>query len=245
MYQFNTWRDPYDSGFSTCSRRQVTLEEGLTVLVGCNGSGKTTLMQNIKSRLKKDNIPYYDFDNLNEGGARASGDAIAMGDFSFGATAWCSSEGENITMNLSRIMGNMREFIMTGETPKSKRDKRLRSIFSSDDDNDETEPCNKRFVIMDAVDSGYSIDNVIELKDLLHMIIDDAKNNGIELYIIVSANEYELAADEACLDVTNGKYLKFDNYESFRSFIIKSRKKKNTRDEKARTKQQNGGKETE
>ena len=98
---------------------------------------------------------------------------------------------------------------------------------------------------MDAVDSGYSIDNVIELKDLLHMIIDDAKNNGIELYIIVSANEYELAADEACLDVTNGKYLKFDNYESFRSFIIKSRKKKNAREERARTKRQNGRKETE
>lgn len=244
MYQFNTWRNPYDSGFNTCSSRQVTLEEGLTILVGCNGSGKTTLIQNIKNCLKKDNIPYYDFDNLNEGGSRASGDAIAMGDFAFGATAWCSSEGENITLNLTKIMGNMREFILTGETPKSKRSKRLHSLFH-DDNEEAAEICNKRFVIMDAVDSGYSIDNVIELKDLLHMIIDDAKNNGIELYIIVSANEYELAANEACLDVTNGKYLKFDNYESFRSFIIKSRKKKNTRDERAKAKRQNSRKETE
>ena len=243
MYQFNTCRDPYNSGFNTCSSRQVTLEEGLTVLVGCNGSGKTTLIQNIKNCLKKDNIPYYDFDNLNEGGSRASGDAIAMGDFAFGATAWCSSEGENITLNLTKIMGNMREFILTGETPKSKRSKRLHSLFH-DDDEEAAEICNKRFVIMDAVDSGYSIDNVIELKDLLHMIINDAKNNGIELYIIVSANEYELAANEACLDVTNGKYLRFDNYESFRSFIIKSRKKKNARDEKAKTKRQNSRKET-
>lgn len=244
MYQFNTWRDPYDSGFNTCSSRQVTLEEGLTVLVGCNGAGKTTLMQNIKDCLKKDNIHYYDFDNLNEGGSRASGDAIAMGDFAFGATAWCSSEGENITLNLTKIMGNMREFILTGETPKSKRSKRLHSLFH-DDDEETAKICNKRFVIMDAVDSGYSIDNVIELKDLLHMIINDAKNNGIELYIIVSANEYELAANEACLDVTNGKYLRFDNYESFRSFIIKSRKKKNTRDERAEAKRQNSRKETE
>lgn len=244
MYELKTWRNPYDAGFSTCSKRQIEIEEGITILVGCNGSGKTTLIQNIKSYLKKDNIPYYDFDNLNEGGSRASGDAIAMGDFAFGVTAWCSSEGENITMNLSKIMSNMKEFILTGETPKSKRSKRLYSLFH--DDNEEVaEICNKRFVIMDAVDSGYSIDNVIELKDLLHMIIDDAKNNGIELYIIVSANEYELAANEACLDVTNGKYLRFDDYESFRLFIIKSRKKKNARDERAKTKRQNGRKETE
>lgn len=36
----NTWRDPYDEGFSTCRSRQITIHSGLTVLVGCNGSGK-------------------------------------------------------------------------------------------------------------------------------------------------------------------------------------------------------------
>lgn len=50
----NTWRDPYDEGFSTCRLKQVTIKSGLTVLVGCNGAGKTTLLQNIKSELKKE-----------------------------------------------------------------------------------------------------------------------------------------------------------------------------------------------
>ena len=233
MYEFNTWRDPYDEGFSTCSRTKVTLEEGLTVLVGCNGSGKTTLIHNIKDCLRKDNIPCYDFDNLHEGGSRASGSAIAMGDLSFGATAWCSSEGENISLNLSRIMQNMKEFISTGETPKSKRSKGWAKMFRDDDEPEEETPiCNKRFIVMDAIDSGYSIDNVVDLKDLFHLIMDDAKKLGIELYIVVSANEYELAANEPCLDVTNGKYLQFNTYDSFKSFILKSRKKKDARIER-------------
>lgn len=36
----NTWRDPYDEGFSTCRLKQITIKSGLTVLVGCNGAGK-------------------------------------------------------------------------------------------------------------------------------------------------------------------------------------------------------------
>ena len=53
----NTWRDPYDEGFSTCRLRQVTIKSGFTVLVGCNGVGKSTLLRNIKSELKKEDIP--------------------------------------------------------------------------------------------------------------------------------------------------------------------------------------------
>lgn len=49
----NTWRDPYDEGFSTCRPKQITIKSGLTILVGCNGSGKTTLLHNIQSELKK------------------------------------------------------------------------------------------------------------------------------------------------------------------------------------------------
>lgn len=49
----NTWRDPYDEGFSICRFKQVTIKSGLTVLVGCNGIGKTTMLHNIQSELKK------------------------------------------------------------------------------------------------------------------------------------------------------------------------------------------------
>jgi predicted ATP-binding protein involved in virulence len=232
MYELKTWRNPYDAGFSTCSKRQIEIEEGMTVLVGCNGSGKTTLIHNIKTSLEKENIPYYYFDNLTDGGANARSNAFARGDFEFVACTCNSSEGENITMNLSEIVKNMKEFIVTGETPKSKRTKQLHMLFSDEDETDNTPKSNKRFILMDAVDSGYSIDNVVDLKNLLHRIMDTAKKNGIELYIILAANEYELAANEPCMDVTNGKYMRFDTYEAFKSFILKSRKKKDARIER-------------
>lgn len=232
MYEFNTWRDPYDEGFSTCSKRKVELKEGLTVLVGCNGAGKTTLIDNIKACLRKDDIPCYSFNNLSDGGTNASGLAIMQGDIAFGATAWCSSEGENISLNVGRVFYNIGHFLKTGETPKSREQKMFKQMFSDNKFEPEKDVCNKRFIIMDAVDSGYSIDNVIDLKDVFRLILEDAAKAGLETYIIVSANEYELAAGEQCLDVTNGTYLTFDSYESFKKFILKSRKKKDARIER-------------
>ena len=41
----NTWRNPYDEGFSTCRPKQITIRSGFTVLVGCNGAGKSTLLK--------------------------------------------------------------------------------------------------------------------------------------------------------------------------------------------------------
>lgn len=67
----NTWRDPYDEGFSTCRLKQITIKSGITVLVGCNGAGKSTLLRNIESELKKENIPCHLFDNLHDGGTNS------------------------------------------------------------------------------------------------------------------------------------------------------------------------------
>ena len=99
----HTWRDPYDQGFSTCRPKQITIQPGLTVLVGCNGAGKTTLLNNIKSELNKEQIPCYTFNNLHDGGSNARGAALYCEDFSFMATASMSSEGENICMNIGSV----------------------------------------------------------------------------------------------------------------------------------------------
>ena len=237
MYEFKTWRDPYGEGFSTCSKTKVVLNEGLTVLVGCNGAGKSTLIHNIKDSLKREKLPCYCFDNLKDGGHNAMAMAFETNNFGFGATAFCSSEGENITLNIGTIIQNVKEFIQTGETPDSKRRKVWDEAFGSKDANEKPKT-NMRFIIMDAIDSGYSIDNVVDLKELFDIIIKNAKEQGMELYIIVSANEYELAANVPCLDVTNGKYLKFDTYESFKNFIMKTRKKKDARIERLIAKQE-------
>lgn len=225
----NTWRDPYDQGFSICRPKQITIQPGLTVLVGCNGAGKTTLLNNIQSELKKARVPYYTFNNLHDGGSNARGAALYREDFSFMATASMSSEGENICMNIGRVVSKLKEFMQTGRVAD-----RMTSLVDALSGEEYQIPETKeRWFLLDAVDSGYSIDNVVDLKEFFDLVIKDFAGHGYELYIIVSANEYELAHNTPCLDVTNGKYMEFNQYDEFKKFILKSREKKDKRDERA------------
>ena len=225
----NTWRDPYDEGFSTCRPKQITIKSGLTILVGCNGSGKTTLLHNIQSELKKENIPCHLFDNLHDGGSNSKSMAAFEEDWAFVATSMTSSEGENINMNIGNLAKNLKEFMITGRI--SDRFSRLGDAFArfSGEKGYEVPETKERWLLLDAIDSGFSIDNVVEAKDFFKMVIKDFADHGYELYIVVSANEYELANGEDCFDVMNGKYVQFKNYDDFRKFILRSRVKKDKR----------------
>lgn len=222
-----TWRDPYDAGFSTCRKKQIEIQQGLTVLVGCNGSGKTTLLHNIKSELKKEDIPVFYYDNEKDGGNNSISESIFYGNLSFTATALCSSEGENISLNLSKIASKLRKFVETGDN--GDRFNALAKTLALKDDNEENNVSNERWILLDAMDSGYSIDNVIEMKDFFDLVIKDAKEFGIELYIMISSNEYELAHEIKCFDVMEGKYIQFASYEDYKKFILRTREKKDKR----------------
>ena len=74
-----------------------------------------------------------------------------------------------------------------------------------------------------------SVDNIVDIKEQLFKTILKY-NYGNEIYIIISANEYEMARDEQCFDVYNGKYVKFTDYEEYRDFILQSREWKNQRE---------------
>ena len=60
-------------------------------------------------------------------------------------------------------------------------------------------------------------------------MLNDHKDTGKNIYIIIAANEYELARNADCFDVNAGKYIRFNDYEEYRTFIINSRKKKEAR----------------
>ena len=114
------------------------------------------------------------------------------------------SEGENIALN----MGNFAKMI---------------GSMSRNNPND-----NEYWIFADAVDSGFSIDNVVELKDELFKLILDIHKDK-EVYIVITANAYEMARGEQCFDVINGKYVSIKSYEKYRSVILKSRDKKDAR----------------
>ena len=232
--KFNTWRDPYDSGFSVTRPKEIEINQGITVLVGCNGAGKTTLLMNIKDELKKEKIPFHSFDNLRDGGSGLLGNLVSgMKEFEcdsieLGISIFNASEGEAIKMNISRQSTLYKDFLETGIF--NNREYRLRNIFS-ENKNKKIED-KRRFLLYDATDSGMSIDSVCEIKKMFEMLLEDAKKLGVELYIIITANEYELCRKTDCFDVNEGKYIIFEDYEEYRKFIIKSRERKEKRIEK-------------
>ena len=227
MIRIKTWRDPYESGFSPTRPKEISIEEGLTVLVGCNGAGKSTLLLNIKDEMKKQKIPYHLYDNLKDGNSTSIAEAFFFGDSELGAALCYSSEGEAIKINFGQLSTKFKRFLKDGFFDT--KGNRLARIFQEES---EEEVSNKRVLLFDAVDSGLSVDSIIEIKSVFDLILQDAKKFGIEMYIIISANEYELARGSNCFDVNEGKYVAFADYEDYRSFIIKSRKKKEKRIER-------------
>ena len=238
MRKINTWRNPYGEGWSTCRPKQIEFKPGLTVLVGCNGAGKSTLLKNIQSELKKENVPFIEFDNLKDGGSNGISSASFNENFAMMSLMMESSEGENIGNNFGIWCQGIRNFIVNGKYNSERREDRLVDIFRDKEDiqkeKEEFRNHNERWLLIDAADSGLSIDNVIEFKDVFDLILEDSENFGKETYIIISANEFELARGEQCFDVNAGKYITFNDYENYRKFIIKSRDKKDKRYDKER-----------
>lgn len=230
--KIKTWRDPYETGFSTCRAREIEIKEGLTVLVGCNGSGKTTLIHNIREILRKEDIPFIFYDNLHDGGGNAASSLFYNDEIGIAAALWTASEGECININMGVMSTKLRGFLQDGTYIKDKRSHALAQLFRSDDEKEKEVP-DERWLLLDAVDSGLSIDNVIDLKGLFDLLIKESEKLGIALYIVIAANEYELVNGSNCMDVTTGKYLQFKDYDDFRKFIIKSREKKDRRIENA------------
>lgn len=199
-------RDYHEEGIKLYDKSIVTFEPGITVLVGCNGAGKTTLLEQVCRNLKENNVPYLYFDNLHDGGSNARSSAAFYGDFTFVATSMCSSEGENIALNLSQFAGKVGKFMRENA------------------DKDEV------WILMDAIDSGLSVDAVVDFKEgFLKTVIEHF--GGKDIYFILTANEYELARGENCFDVIRGKYVSIKSYEKYRNVILRSRKQKDKRNE--------------
>lgn len=220
---FKLHKDCWECGdlYNKCSH---TFNKGLTVLVGCNGAGKTTTIMQIREKLIADNRPVFRFDNITNGGSNLYQGLLEgyhPGGVSALSTLACSSEGEKIQQNM----------VIKAKTGLKK------AIEKANESGDK-----ELFLLFDAVDSGASIDNIIEMKDFFKLIIQDQKErNDIDVFVIVSANSYEMANGEACYDIGHNKYVTFKNYDDYKKFILKSRKFKNRRLEKFYKKREESG----
>lgn len=199
--RFKVNRDYYLIGEFLYTKNYVNLEPGLTVLVGCNGSGKSTFLDQIRNYCEENKIAILKYDNLKDGGTNAIESAMLRGNTAFAATNLTSSEGESLYNNIG-------EFTM-------KLGRKVSKLSGTEENKVQL------FILLDACDSGLSIDNIVELKDIIkNLIVPDCNKRGIEPYFIASANSYEFAHSEDCIDVQHMKHIKFYNYEDYKKFIL-------------------------
>lgn len=197
---------PYNEGEQIFEKNSVTFKPGVTVLVGCNGAGKTTMVRDIKYQLERNDVELMSFNNLTDGGNNAMQMALNSNRLAMLATQAMSSEGENIVINIGYNAG------LIGEKLRKHSD--LKELW----------------IFFDAVDSGLSIDNIVDIKKyLFDVIMYDPGNADREIYIIVTANSYEMTIGYNCLDVQSCNYITFDSYEEYRDFILNSNQKKENR----------------
>ena len=228
MRVFNVDTKPYGKE-KIFLRKKIEIKPGVTVLVGCNGTGKTSLINYMKNQLEKENVPYISFNNLLDGGSNSRSEALYNNDIQLLASLTYCSEGECIATNLMNLSKKLTYFMEHGKANDrfSKLNNLMKELITNGDEQ-ESEPVKERWVLLDAVDSGFSIDNIIDLKECLLKPLTELDFDG-ELYIVISANSFEMANGEQCLDVYNGKYTTFSDYENYKNFILKSRERKEKR----------------
>lgn len=185
----------------------VEIKPGYTCIVGPNGTGKTTMLEQIKDYCKSRNNEFImlSYDNLRDGSNRQYGKFLDHGRFEMIANLTSSSEGEGIVINL-------------GEFATSCGKATAKAIES-----------NKKLVILlDGIDSGTSIDKIYSFKDyFVKTILDHCYSNGVEVYIISTANSYAMVEDGVdCIIASNARHRKFRGYKDFKRFILNNRKYK-------------------
>ena len=180
----------------------LSLQPGVTALVGPNGAGKTTLLTQLRDyaadTARRNRFKVLNYSNMTDGGDVAMQSYLSCGDMTQLATAMVSSEGERIIVNLSRFIPKIRPAIEVAE----QEGKIL-------------------IILIDAIDSGMSIDKLRDVAELLDMIAKDIE--GKNVYLVISTNNYELAKGR-CLNPRTGKYVSFGSYAEYADFICSFKK---------------------
>lgn len=196
---------------------KYTFNPGVTMLIGSNGVGKTFTLNQIHSIFSdgwaiqtwedipqnkniKDLYSSFHYDNVYEE-KWTKDNWIHSGLESRFASAFDNSEGQDMWDFLYYKISDIGRAVT-----KAMKD-------------------NKRgiFILLDGLDSGLSLDIINKLRtEVLDFIVNvENKRSSLEIYIVCSANSYELCNNYDCIDVTNQTHATFTNYDEFSKYFIK------------------------
>lgn len=222
--KFKIYKNPYDEKNPLFIKEEISLEPNtITCLVGCNGTGKSTLIWNIQEDLKKSGAKE-EREDIHERLAKAFETASGsktkskeiedfyidfnkkteftndeMETFKLRAELAYSSTGEGIVSRLGKVLKHLGSFIHNPEN----KGKNL-------------------FIFFDDCDAGTSIDVILQIKSVFNLIANDCAEKGINYYIILTANSFEMCRDIDCVSVHTFEHIKFAEYNEFRKFVIES-----------------------
>lgn len=172
----------------------LELQPGVTCVVGPNGAGKTTLLTQLKNFADVNGITVWKYSNFTDG--KYEDDRYLNANVRLFATSAFSSEGEKVAMHFAGRVSEIGRLVSESKANGK-----------------------PAFVLLDALDSGASIDRVRELYDLFVLINNDIKDGG-EVYVVVAINQYELAKSPLrCVDCRTGKTVKFSCYDEYAEYI--------------------------
>ena len=188
-----TFKNPYTS--KTISTK---LQEGkLIVLVGKNGYGKTSFIQGLKDYIEKKEYLYVHWCDNDYGRDQGRQMLLMNGNMKELAGMSFHSEGETLLSSLAHF------FI-----------RKAGSLTRKAKENDTI------FLLLDQADSGLDVHQINEIKNVLkEVIIKHMHSEGLKVYIVASANSYELAEGETCMNPRTGKTHKFKNFTTYKNYI--------------------------
>lgn len=179
--------------FGIHSGYTLDLQPGYTPLVGPNGAGKTTLLHQLRDYAKAHGILVFEYSNLSDGGGVARQSYMFRGDASLFAASVFSSEGEQIALNFGEAVRKLGAAVKDAQTQG-------RPLF----------------ILLDALDSGASIDRIRELRSFFELVCQDA---GETAYIICASNSYELVRSVPAVNVRTGERITFKDYDEYADFV--------------------------
>lgn len=182
-----------DDDFGIHSGFFLNLKPGYTPLVGPNGAGKTTLLRQLREYANGHGIMVFDYSNLVHGGGSAMDKYLWSGNMELLAISATSSEGERIAMNFGQAVSRLGAAVREAKQQKK-----------------------ELFILLDALDSGSSIDRIREIRSLFDLVAKDA---GDTAYIICACNAYELVKDAEAVNVRTGKTVRFKDYGEYADFV--------------------------
>lgn len=214
MSEIKIDRNPYDAKHPLYSRSLLTVNEGVTVLIGCNGSGKTTLIRQLADILRRES-PASTIVNIdaNSETDRLMGGGLSQDTFIRSLTMRSESEGNRRWYAVADRFSDIGEAV---------RDENLHDLW----------------ILIDGFDSGVDISGVNLMLDTLdETVTPELHRRHIPLHVVMSATTYEPVRyaqthNGTVIGIPTLRPIRFHGYEDWRDWTLNNAKqveKRNTR----------------